>query len=312
MGMNRMFIRWTRARLAGPSPSLSLLMPPPPPLPRFAGNCSGQLDEENPSAPISSGLLVQADEGVSLRSSYPESQIQKLKPAEELSNSTVRRNQQLRDPLQGRSTASTGSSSQRNQQQPSDVVFSKEHQNDAASTNQNDNASFQQLTTDSLQNNQQLVALINSNNDVLHPLQELAVNSKRKVLNQNAALQLIKTTSPLISDWFLKPAAGHSAGTIPHNATADSATIRRYSLQNNQQLVALINSNNDVLHPLQELAVNSKRKVLNQNAALQLIKTTSPLISDWFLKPAAGHSAGTIPHNATADSATIQQSTPKD
>ncbi|KZV44258.1 hypothetical protein F511_10377 [Dorcoceras hygrometricum] len=28
--------------------------------------CSGQLDEENPSAPISSGLLVQADEGVSL------------------------------------------------------------------------------------------------------------------------------------------------------------------------------------------------------------------------------------------------------
>ncbi|KZV56663.1 hypothetical protein F511_41130 [Dorcoceras hygrometricum] len=27
-------------------------------------NCSGQLDEENPSAPISSGLLVQADKGV--------------------------------------------------------------------------------------------------------------------------------------------------------------------------------------------------------------------------------------------------------
>ncbi|KZV55057.1 hypothetical protein F511_33529 [Dorcoceras hygrometricum] len=48
-------------------------------------------------------------------------------------------------------------SSQRNQQQPSDVVFSKEHQNDAASTNQNDIASLQQLTTDSLQNNQQLV-----------------------------------------------------------------------------------------------------------------------------------------------------------
>ncbi|KZV52782.1 hypothetical protein F511_37120 [Dorcoceras hygrometricum] len=58
------------------------LPPPPllnltPPLPvhaaaagarrrrRLAGNCSGQLDEENPSAPISSGLLVQADEGVS-------------------------------------------------------------------------------------------------------------------------------------------------------------------------------------------------------------------------------------------------------
>ncbi|KZT75230.1 hypothetical protein F511_47745 [Dorcoceras hygrometricum] len=32
----------------------------------FAGNCSGQLDKENPSALISSGLLVQADEGVSL------------------------------------------------------------------------------------------------------------------------------------------------------------------------------------------------------------------------------------------------------
>ncbi|KZV19287.1 hypothetical protein F511_36980 [Dorcoceras hygrometricum] len=37
--------------------------PPPPPL---AGICSGQLFEENPSALISSGLLVQADEGVSL------------------------------------------------------------------------------------------------------------------------------------------------------------------------------------------------------------------------------------------------------
>ncbi|KZV16354.1 hypothetical protein F511_12244 [Dorcoceras hygrometricum] len=33
---------------------------------RFAGICSGQLDEENPSVPISSGLLVQADEGVSI------------------------------------------------------------------------------------------------------------------------------------------------------------------------------------------------------------------------------------------------------
>ncbi|KZV26894.1 hypothetical protein F511_17749 [Dorcoceras hygrometricum] len=31
---------------------------------RFAGICSGQLDEENPSAQISSSLLVQADEGV--------------------------------------------------------------------------------------------------------------------------------------------------------------------------------------------------------------------------------------------------------
>ncbi|KZV49799.1 putative LRR receptor-like serine/threonine-protein kinase [Dorcoceras hygrometricum] len=31
---------------------------------RFAGNCFGQSFEENPSVPISSGLLVQADEGV--------------------------------------------------------------------------------------------------------------------------------------------------------------------------------------------------------------------------------------------------------
>ncbi|KZV29292.1 hypothetical protein F511_30486 [Dorcoceras hygrometricum] len=46
--------------------------PPPPPLCRrrrrslvSPENCSGQLDKENPSVPISSGLLVQADEGVS-------------------------------------------------------------------------------------------------------------------------------------------------------------------------------------------------------------------------------------------------------
>ncbi|KZV41301.1 hypothetical protein F511_40592 [Dorcoceras hygrometricum] len=100
MGMNRMFIRWTRARWAGPSPSSSLLKvdldlithnlqqtltlkalvaaaPPlfksrlaPPPCAAaaasLAGICSDQLDEENPSALILSGLLVQADEGVSL------------------------------------------------------------------------------------------------------------------------------------------------------------------------------------------------------------------------------------------------------
>ncbi|KZV28598.1 hypothetical protein F511_34421 [Dorcoceras hygrometricum] len=93
-----MFIRWTRARWAGPSPSLILLKvdlsldlqhntinpkpsswppppllsisrrrrrraPPPPPL--FAGKfVPANLDEESPSAPISSGLLVQADEGI--------------------------------------------------------------------------------------------------------------------------------------------------------------------------------------------------------------------------------------------------------
>ncbi|KZV50750.1 sphingoid long-chain bases kinase 2, mitochondrial-like [Dorcoceras hygrometricum] len=61
---------WTRARWAGPSPfrpfsSLTSrrrrLVPPPP---RVAGIRSGQFDEENPSVQISSGLLVQADEGI--------------------------------------------------------------------------------------------------------------------------------------------------------------------------------------------------------------------------------------------------------
>ncbi|KZV36792.1 hypothetical protein F511_12288 [Dorcoceras hygrometricum] len=52
---------------------LTLKSPPPPPPPRaaaaaavFAGKIvSGQLDEENPFMLISSGLLVQPDEGVS-------------------------------------------------------------------------------------------------------------------------------------------------------------------------------------------------------------------------------------------------------
>ncbi|KZT75457.1 NB-ARC domain containing protein [Dorcoceras hygrometricum] len=47
---------------------LSSNLTPPPPVhaaASFAGNFSGQLDEENPSVPILSGLLVQADEGVS-------------------------------------------------------------------------------------------------------------------------------------------------------------------------------------------------------------------------------------------------------
>ncbi|KZV28690.1 hypothetical protein F511_12216 [Dorcoceras hygrometricum] len=55
------------------SPSLPPLQkqPPPPPPPCAAAASlrrkivPGQLDEENPSAQISSGLLVQADEGVS-------------------------------------------------------------------------------------------------------------------------------------------------------------------------------------------------------------------------------------------------------
>ncbi|KZV29137.1 hypothetical protein F511_39869 [Dorcoceras hygrometricum] len=112
----------------------------------------------------------------------------------------------------------------RNQQQPTDVAFAKEHQNDAASTNQNNAASLQQLTTDSFQNNQQLVALNNSNN-VVRDTSPLLPAAEQKRYTQNVAFQLIKTTSPLTSDWFLKPTAGHSAGIIPHNATADSATI---------------------------------------------------------------------------------------
>ncbi|KZV35895.1 hypothetical protein F511_19987 [Dorcoceras hygrometricum] len=47
-----------------PPPPSSPQKPPPPPC--FVGICSDQLDEENPSALISSGLLAQADEGVSL------------------------------------------------------------------------------------------------------------------------------------------------------------------------------------------------------------------------------------------------------
>ncbi|KZV56130.1 plasma membrane ATPase 1-like [Dorcoceras hygrometricum] len=41
------------------------LQPPPPPPPLFAGKSfPANLDEENPSTLISSGLLVQADEGI--------------------------------------------------------------------------------------------------------------------------------------------------------------------------------------------------------------------------------------------------------
>ncbi|KZV27053.1 hypothetical protein F511_37326 [Dorcoceras hygrometricum] len=84
----------------------------------------------------------------------------------------------------------------RNQQQPSDFAFLFTHQNDAASTNQNDAAALQQLMTDSFRNNQQLV-------------------TKRYI--QNAAFQLIKKTSPhyqqlatQTNGWSLKPTAGHS------------------------------------------------------------------------------------------------------
>ncbi|KZV57759.1 scarecrow-like protein 34 [Dorcoceras hygrometricum] len=84
---------------------------------------------------------------------------------------------------------------------------------------------------------------------------------------------------------------------------------------------------NDVVRDTSPLLPTAEQKRYTQNATFQLNKTTSPLqqqllvtlnnsttsslISDWFLKPTAGHSAGTIPHNATADSTTIQQSTSK-
>ncbi|KZV06669.1 acyl-CoA dehydrogenase-related protein [Dorcoceras hygrometricum] len=52
-------IRWATAPPL--SQSRRRLVPPPP---RVTGIRSGQFDEENPSAQISSGLLVQADEGI--------------------------------------------------------------------------------------------------------------------------------------------------------------------------------------------------------------------------------------------------------
>ncbi|KZV37612.1 pumilio24 [Dorcoceras hygrometricum] len=88
------------------------------------------------------------------------------------------------------------------------------------------------------------------------------------------------------------------------------ASSSNRSTASNEQLVALKNSNN-VERDTSPLLPTAEQKRYAQNVAFQLIKTTSPLISDWFLKPTAGHSAGIIPHNATADSATIQQPTPK-
>ncbi|KZV22848.1 hypothetical protein F511_19440 [Dorcoceras hygrometricum] len=73
-------------------------------------------------------------------------------------------------------------------------------------------------------NNQQLVAL-NKTNNIVKDTSPLLPTADQKCYTQNAVFQLIKTTSPLTSDWFLKPTADISAGIIPHNATADSATI---------------------------------------------------------------------------------------
>ncbi|KZV06561.1 putative receptor-like protein kinase [Dorcoceras hygrometricum] len=61
VGMNRMFTRWTRARWTAAASRRPTPPPPPPSSPEIR---SGQLNEENPSVQISSGLLVQADEGI--------------------------------------------------------------------------------------------------------------------------------------------------------------------------------------------------------------------------------------------------------
>ncbi|KZV40628.1 hypothetical protein F511_23424 [Dorcoceras hygrometricum] len=55
-------IRWTTAPPLSQSRRRRRLVPPPPP--RVAGIRSVKFDEKNPSAQISSGLLVQADEGI--------------------------------------------------------------------------------------------------------------------------------------------------------------------------------------------------------------------------------------------------------
>ncbi|KZV35327.1 hypothetical protein F511_40493 [Dorcoceras hygrometricum] len=74
----------------------------------------------------------------------------------------------------------------KNQQQPTDVAFAKEHQNDAASTNKNDAVALQHLTTDFFPNNQQLVALNNSN-DVVKDTSPLMPTADQKRCTQNAA-----------------------------------------------------------------------------------------------------------------------------
>ncbi|KZV30756.1 hypothetical protein F511_03734 [Dorcoceras hygrometricum] len=74
----------------------------------------------------------------------------------------------------------------KNQQQPTDVAFVKEHQNDAASTNQNDAASLQQLMIDFFPNNQQLVTLNNSN-DVVKDTSPLLPKADQKRCTQNVA-----------------------------------------------------------------------------------------------------------------------------
>ncbi|KZV57376.1 hypothetical protein F511_37592 [Dorcoceras hygrometricum] len=113
----------------------------------------------------------------------------------------------------------------RSDTQPSDVAFTKEHQNDAASTNQNDAAALQQPTTDSFLINQQLVTLSNSNDDVSgtrhHRCQQLIT----KALHQK------RCVSTYQNDVASPSAAGHSNQQLVTrlnqfltNTTADSAS----------------------------------------------------------------------------------------
>ncbi|KZV50502.1 malonyl-CoA:anthocyanidin 5-O-glucoside-6'-O-malonyltransferase [Dorcoceras hygrometricum] len=85
-------------------------------------------------------------------------------------------------------------------------IIPKQYQNDIVATNQNDVTMLHQLIPNPMRNNRQLVTLDNSK----RRRNKVPVNKERRRF--------------IISDWFFNPTAGHSAGTISHNATADSAT----------------------------------------------------------------------------------------
>ncbi|KZV32479.1 hypothetical protein F511_27226 [Dorcoceras hygrometricum] len=144
----------------------------------------------------------------------------------------------------------TSFSSQRNQLQPSEVAFTKEHQNDAASTHRNDAAALQQhdrfLPKQPTAGIRLLTQSVSTPNDVAsgihHPrCQQLikptfghAKRFKRQCIKntspslptadqkrctQNAAFQLIKTTSPHHQQLVAR------LNQFLTNATANSATI---------------------------------------------------------------------------------------
>ncbi|KZV50082.1 hypothetical protein F511_21652 [Dorcoceras hygrometricum] len=123
------------------------------------------------------------------------------------------------------------------QQQP-DVAFLFAHQNDTASTNRNDVAALHQLIPNSIKTTNDWLrstskrrrkeyVSITANSRRNQQLVTIFLTTGTRRNPQNAAFQLIKTTSRCSHDWFLKPAAGHSAGTSPHNATTDNGTIQQ-------------------------------------------------------------------------------------